>query len=109
MIGGPGAFVIPVTAPEQLFETIRRKLVLEIAGLPARIVPAAADGDAARAIAWSASGCAEPGSVSLNVSPGLPLGHDDLDPRRPQGRAKLAVDGAIDDQPVDPGERADLE
>jgi len=41
VIGGPGAFVIPVTAPEQLFETIRRKLVLEIADLPARIVPVA--------------------------------------------------------------------
>jgi hypothetical protein len=41
VIGGPGAFVIPVAAPEQLFETIRRKLVLEIAGLPPRVIPAA--------------------------------------------------------------------
>ena len=41
VIGGPGAFVIPVTAPEQLAEAIRRKLVLEIAGLPPRLVPAA--------------------------------------------------------------------
>ena len=46
MIGGPGAFVIPVTDPEQLLESIRRKLVLEIAGLPARIVPAAVDREA---------------------------------------------------------------
>ena len=42
VIGGPTSFVLPVTAPEQMFETIRRKLVLEIAGLPTRVVPAAA-------------------------------------------------------------------
>jgi hypothetical protein len=41
VIGGPGSFMIPVTEPEQLFETIRRKLVLEIAGLPARFLPVA--------------------------------------------------------------------
>jgi Protein of unknown function (DUF1194) len=41
VIGGPGAFVIPVTEAGQLAEAIRQKLVLEIAGLPARPVPAA--------------------------------------------------------------------
>ena len=41
VIGGPGAFVIAVDEPGQLLETIRRKLVLEIAGLPARVEPAA--------------------------------------------------------------------
>jgi hypothetical protein len=41
VIGGPGAFVIPVTEQDQLLEAIRRKLVLEIAGLPATIQPAA--------------------------------------------------------------------
>jgi hypothetical protein len=41
VIGGPGAFVIPVTEEDQLLEAIRRKLVLEIAGLPATIQPAA--------------------------------------------------------------------
>ena len=46
VIGGPGAFVIPVTDPEQLLESIRRKLVLEIAGLPARVVPVAVDREA---------------------------------------------------------------
>ncbi|TVR11817.1 MAG: DUF1194 domain-containing protein [Salinarimonadaceae bacterium] len=33
VIGGPGAFVIPVREPEQFAEAIRRKLVLEIAGI----------------------------------------------------------------------------
>jgi hypothetical protein len=47
VIGGPGAFVLPVTEEDQLLEAIRRKLVLEIAGLPARLVPAAAGGAAA--------------------------------------------------------------
>lgn len=46
VIGGPGAFVIPVTEESQLLEAIRRKLVLEIAGLPPRLVPVAAGGDA---------------------------------------------------------------
>ena len=41
VIGGPGAFVIAVDEPGQLLETIRRKLILEIAGLPARVEPAA--------------------------------------------------------------------
>lgn len=33
VIGGPGAFLIAVRAPEQFAEAIRRKLILEIAGL----------------------------------------------------------------------------
>jgi hypothetical protein len=44
VIGGPGAFVVPVTEPGQLKEAIRQKLVLEIAGLPPRLVPAAEAG-----------------------------------------------------------------
>ena len=44
VIGGPGAFVLPVTEPGGIEEAIRQKLVLEIAGLspPAALVPAAA-------------------------------------------------------------------
>jgi uncharacterized protein DUF1194 len=44
VIGGPGAFVIPIREREQFREAIRTKLVLEIAGLkPERpVVPAAA-------------------------------------------------------------------
>ena len=42
VIGGPGSFVLPVAAAEQLSETIRRKLVQEIAGLPPQVIPAAA-------------------------------------------------------------------
>jgi hypothetical protein len=37
VIGGPGAFVIPVTEEIHLARAIRRKLVLEIAGLRARL------------------------------------------------------------------------
>ncbi len=40
VIGGPGAFVIPVLDWSQLAEAVKRKLVLEISGLPAQIVPA---------------------------------------------------------------------
>ncbi|SFP20338.1 DUF1194 domain-containing protein [Tranquillimonas alkanivorans] len=42
VIGGPGAFVIPVTTWDGFAEAVRRKLVLEIAGTrpPPRIVPA---------------------------------------------------------------------
>ncbi len=40
VIGGPGAFLVTVETIDRLAEAIRRKLVLEIAGLPARIVPA---------------------------------------------------------------------
>ncbi len=34
VVGGPGAFVVPVTAWEDFAEAVRRKLVLEIAALP---------------------------------------------------------------------------
>ncbi|WP_299404204.1 DUF1194 domain-containing protein [uncultured Roseobacter sp.] len=40
VIGGPGAFVIPVLAWDQFAQAVKRKLVLEIAGLPARVHPA---------------------------------------------------------------------
>ena len=40
VIGGPGAFLITVESIDRIAEAIRRKLVLEIAGQPARIVPA---------------------------------------------------------------------
>ena len=41
VIGGPGAFVITVDEPGEFKEAIRRKLVLEIAGLPPRLIQAA--------------------------------------------------------------------
>ena len=49
VIGGPGAFVIPIRERDQFKEAIRTKLVLEIAGRTPerRIVPASA-ADAAR-------------------------------------------------------------
>ena len=37
VIGGPSAFVYPVVKTTQLAEAIRRKLILEISGLPARV------------------------------------------------------------------------
>jgi hypothetical protein len=40
VIGGPGAFLITVESMDRIAEAIRRKLVLEIAGSPAMIVPA---------------------------------------------------------------------
>ena len=40
VIGGPGAFLITVDSIDRIAEAIRRKLVLEIAGAPARIAPA---------------------------------------------------------------------
>jgi len=40
VIGGPGAFFLPVQAPEQLADAIRRKLVLEIAGRAPTLMPA---------------------------------------------------------------------
>lgn len=40
VIGGPGAFFIPVTQWEDFGDAVRRKLVLEIAGTPARVIPA---------------------------------------------------------------------
>ncbi|HET8727862.1 MAG TPA: DUF1194 domain-containing protein [Alphaproteobacteria bacterium] len=41
VIGGSGAFLIPVNEPEHFAEAIRRKLVLEIAGSPATAVAVA--------------------------------------------------------------------
>lgn len=43
VIGGPGAFVVTVRNVRDFESAIRRKLVLEIAGSPAHLVPAAAD------------------------------------------------------------------
>ena len=40
VIGGPGAFLITVDSIDRIAQAIRRKLVLEIAGIPARIMPA---------------------------------------------------------------------
>jgi hypothetical protein len=48
VIGGPGAFLLTVESMEQIAEAIRRKLVLEIAGAPAKILPAAFQGKAPR-------------------------------------------------------------
>jgi Protein of unknown function (DUF1194) len=42
VIGGPGSFMLPVDDPRQLADAIRQKLVLEIAGMPPRLLPAAA-------------------------------------------------------------------
>lgn len=41
VIGGPGAFVIAVRSMGEFAEAIRRKLILEIAGLPAQVIRAA--------------------------------------------------------------------
>ena len=38
VIGGPGAFVLPVTKPDEITEAIRRKLILDIAGRPGSAV-----------------------------------------------------------------------
>jgi len=43
VIGGPGAFVLPVDDPAQLADAIRQKLVLEIAGRPPTLMPVTAD------------------------------------------------------------------
>ncbi len=44
VIGGPGAFMLPVTKAEELALSIRRKLILEVAGrFPAGVVPVAAE------------------------------------------------------------------
>jgi len=40
VIGGPGAFLITVSSMERFAEAVRRKLVLEIAGTPPKLVPA---------------------------------------------------------------------
>ncbi len=54
VIGGPGAFLIPVTDMAEFGEAIRRKLILEIAGLtPGR-------GAAALPVAYRAAQAAEP-------------------------------------------------
>lgn len=50
VIGGPGAFVIAVHDAAQFEVAIRRKLVLEIAGLPARLMHAAYRPSSAQAI-----------------------------------------------------------
>ena len=45
VIGGPGSFLVPVTSWDQFPEAIRRKLILEIGGLPPMeptVVPAQA-------------------------------------------------------------------
>lgn len=39
VIGGPGAFLVTVESADRLAEAIRRKLVLEIAGVPPQIMP----------------------------------------------------------------------
>lgn len=48
VIGGPGAFLIPVHDMSQLAAAIRRKLVLEIAGSPARLMKASETGQMPR-------------------------------------------------------------
>ena len=50
VIGGPGAFVVPVTDWEQFPEAVRRKLVIELAGgsqdgLPMPVIKAAMTND----------------------------------------------------------------
>src|SRR5690606_23507744 len=42
VIGGPGAFVVPVRNEAEFADAIRRKLILEIAGLQPRIMFASA-------------------------------------------------------------------
>jgi Protein of unknown function (DUF1194) len=42
VIGGAGSFVIPIRERDQFREATRTKLVLEIAGTPPRVIPAAA-------------------------------------------------------------------
>lgn len=41
VVGGPGAFAIPVRSADEFAEAIRRKLILEIAGVEPRLMPAA--------------------------------------------------------------------
>lgn len=48
VIGGAGAFLVPVRAEEEFAAAIRRKLVLEIAGTPARVIAAAAQAQTSR-------------------------------------------------------------
>lgn len=49
VVGGPGAFTIPVTTTEAFEATIRRKLILEIAAAPPLLIPIAADAPSVRA------------------------------------------------------------
>lgn len=42
VIGGPGAFIVPVYDEENFAFAIRRKLIREISGAPARVIPAQA-------------------------------------------------------------------
>jgi Protein of unknown function (DUF1194) len=44
VIGGPGSFVLPVDDARQIADAIRQKLVLDIAGPPPRLIPAAQTG-----------------------------------------------------------------
>lgn len=55
VVGGPGSFVIPVTRWEEFAETVRRKLVLELAGIapPARLQRVAAVDCTAGESVWS--------------------------------------------------------
>ncbi len=48
VIGGPGSFVLPVDDPAQFAVAIRQKLVLDIAGAPPRLTPAAAGAEQPR-------------------------------------------------------------
>ncbi|MCB1885378.1 MAG: DUF1194 domain-containing protein [Geminicoccaceae bacterium] len=48
VIGGPGAFSLPVRERSEIKAAIQRKLVTEIAGVPPRAVPAAFAGNAPR-------------------------------------------------------------
>jgi len=41
VIGGPGSFVTPVEDPSQFVVAIRKKLVLDVAGAPPRLLAAA--------------------------------------------------------------------
>ena len=56
VIGGPGAFVMPVTDPKRFSAAMLRKLVTEIAVRPARVVPA---GFMVRMDGWSNCDAAE--------------------------------------------------
>ena len=41
VIGGPGSFVVPVTDKREFASAIRRKMILEIAGIEMKVIPAA--------------------------------------------------------------------
>ena len=60
VIGGTGAFMIPIREPSEFKTATRRKLLLEISGLetPARVIRAQVDGDAWIARSASGSGAA---------------------------------------------------